>query len=167
MSYSTAEFETLYTGCFPMAMRMAQSLLNEQDEARDAVHEVFLKLWESEVRMTNPQAFIVRSVRNACLNRLNRLDVQQKVKQHLSLTIPDDDYDPEQQNREVQDAIVQVLTSREREVLTLIYTNSLSYKDAAAALEISTSAINKNIVSALKKLRTYFKNDRAGKRNIN
>ena len=42
MQYSTTEFETLYLQCFPPAKRLAISLLHEEDEARDVVHEVFL-----------------------------------------------------------------------------------------------------------------------------
>ena len=48
MQYSTTEFETLYIRCFQPSMRMAMSLLHEEDEARDVVHEVFLKLLDVE-----------------------------------------------------------------------------------------------------------------------
>lgn len=37
MEYSTTEFETLYRQCFPPAMRLAVSMLHEEDEARDIV----------------------------------------------------------------------------------------------------------------------------------
>ncbi len=76
MEYSTTEFETLYIQCFPLSMRMAMSLLHEEDEARDVVQEVFLKLWESNIRVENPMAFLIRAVRNACLNRINALDIR-------------------------------------------------------------------------------------------
>lgn len=50
MEYSTTEFETLYIQCFPPSMRLAMSLLHEEDGASDVVQEVFLKLWESGKR---------------------------------------------------------------------------------------------------------------------
>ncbi len=35
--YSKNEFEILYKRCFPSSMRLAVSLLHEEDEARDVV----------------------------------------------------------------------------------------------------------------------------------
>ncbi len=157
MQYSTSEFETLYIQCFPASMRLALSLLHEEDEARDAVHEVFLKLWESEARVDNPSAYVLRAVRNTCLSRIRKLDVREKIKMKLMLEPPPDDFDYEQRNEEVRTAIEKLLSSRERQVVEKIYTEGLSYKDAAATLGVSVAAVNKNIVGALKKLRTHFK----------
>ena len=70
MEYSTTEFETLYIQCFPPSMRLAMCLLHEEDEARDVVQEVFLKLWafsnpeikgqchKSKYRCTNHLGFV-------------------------------------------------------------------------------------------------------------
>lgn len=157
MEYSTTEFETLYTQCFPPSMRLAMSLLHEEDEARDVVQEVFLKLWESNIRVENPTAFIIRSVRNACINRISMLNTRDKINQRIMLDAPPDDFDIEGRNSEVMSAIQKLLTPRERDVVDRIYTEGLSYKDAADNLEVSVAAVNKNIVSALKKLRTHFK----------
>ena len=165
MQYSTAEFETLYIQCFPPAMRLAVSLLHEEDEARDVVQAVFLRLWESGSRPDNPQAFIVRSVRNATIDRIRKLDMREKVRSKLMLEPPPDDFDYEQRDEEVMKAIAKLLTSRERQVVDCIYSEGMSYKDTAASLGVSVAAVNKNVVGALKKLRTHFKtrnNDRKG-----
>lgn len=159
MQYSTTEFETLYIRIFPPSMRLAMSLLHDEDEARDAVQEVFVKLWETDSRVSNPDAFIVRSVRNACLNRINMLDTRERIRQKLTLdAMPPEDFDIESRNEEVQAAISRVLTPREKQVVDKIYAEGLSYKEAAANLGVSVGAINKNVVAALKKLRTHFKN---------
>ena len=157
MQYSTTEFETLYIQCFPPSMRLALSLLHDEDEARDVVHEVFLKLWESDGKVDNPSAYILRSVRNTSLSRIRKLDVREKVKLKLMLEPPPDDFDYEQRNEEVKKAVERLLTSREQQVVEKIYTEGMSYKDAADSLGVSVAAINKNIVGALKKLRTHFK----------
>ncbi len=157
MYYSTTEFEILYTRCFPPSMRLAMSLLHEEEEARDVVHEVFLRLWESNVRVDNPPAFILRSVRNACINRINMLDTREKIRMRLTFEAPPEDYDFEQRNDEVAAAIKQLLTSREQQVVDNVYTHGRSYKETAEKLGVTVSAVNKNIVAALKKLRTYFK----------
>lgn len=157
MEYSTTEFETLYRQCFPPAMRLAVSMLHEEDEARDIVQEVFLKLWESNIRVENPLAFIIRAVRNACLNRINMLDTRHRIHQRIMLDAPPDDVDIDVRNDEIRSAIRRLLTPREQEVVDRIYSEGMSYKEAAENLEVSVAAVNKNIVLALKKLRKHFK----------
>jgi len=157
MEYSTIEFETLYRQCFPPSMRLAMSLLHEEDEARDTVQEVFLKLWETKFRVDNPTAFIMRAVRNACLNKISMLDTRGKIHKRMMLDRPPEEFDVDGRNEEVKSAIQKLLTPREKEVVDKIYTEGLSYKETAENLEVSVAAVNKNIVSALKKLRTHFK----------
>lgn len=157
MEYSTLEFETLYIRCYPSSMRLAMSLLHEEDEARDVVQEVFLKLWESNIRVDVPEAFIIRAVRNACLNRINMLDTRDKIRRRIMLEPPPDDFDFEGRNDEVRAVILRLLTPREQEVVDRVYTEGMSYKETAENLEVSIAAVNKNIVSALRKLRIHFK----------
>lgn len=157
MHYSTAEFEALYTRCFPPSMRLALSLLHDEDEARDIVQEVFLKLCESGTRIENPVAFVMRSVRNASITRINRLDTREKIRQRLTLEANHYNYDVNQRNEEVTAAIGLLLTPRERQIVDKIYRDRMSYKETAEYLGISTATVNKNIVSALKKLRIHFK----------
>ena len=157
MPYSTSEFETLYKQCFPPAMRLAMSLLCNEDEARDTVQEVFSKLWESDIRPANPLAFILRAVRNTSLNRINTMNVRDKIHQRILLEAPPDDYDPEQRNEEISTAIRLMLTPRERQTVQRVYSDGMSYKETAESLGVSVAAVNKNIVNSLKKLRTHFK----------
>lgn len=159
MSYTAEEFETLYTSCFTPSMRLALSLLRDQDEARDAVHEVFVRLWQSTLHIDNPQAFVIRSVRNACITRLNALSTREKIHRRLALSAPeaDDDTDIEDQHEEVRTAVRLLLSERERQALERVYSHGQSYKEAADHLGLSVASIHKNLVNALKKLRTHFK----------
>ncbi len=157
MQYTTSEFENIYTECFPAALRLASGMLVNEDEARDAVHEVFLKLWESDKKADNPKAFVLRSVRNACINRIKAIDTRERIRRQLMLEPPEDDFDPDIRNMEVLGAIESLLTAREKEVVGKIYTDGLSYRKASESLGVTVAAINKNLVSALKKLRSHFK----------
>lgn len=105
MLYSATEFEHIYTSCFPASMRLAVSLLHDEDEARDVVHEVFLRLWESGIRVDNPQAFVIRATRNSCINRINSLDTREKICRRMMLEPPPDDFDHEQRGEEMLKAV--------------------------------------------------------------
>lgn len=160
MHYSTQEFETLYAETFEPSFRLALSLLHEEEDARDVVHEVYLRLWESDSRVDNSKAYVIRAVRNSCISRIRHLDVREKVRMKLMLEPPPEEFDPEdfqQRNVEVLDAMDRLLTFREREVVDKIYMEGKSYKETAATLGVTVAAINKNVVGALKKLRTHFK----------
>ncbi len=157
MQYSETEFETLYKRCFPPAMNLAMSLLHQEDEARDVVQEVFVRLWESDISVANPMGFIMRAVRNASLNRLSMLDTREKIRQRLTLEPPPDDAPPPRRDEEVISAIERVLTTRERQVVEKVYSAGMSYKETAESLGVSVAAVNKNVVAALKKLRSHFK----------
>ena len=157
MPYSSSEFKTIYLRCFPPCMRMAMSLLHSEDEARDTVQESFLKLWETDMDVTNPDAFLIRSVRNACINRINSVQIREKIRRQLPLAPESEETDIEGRDEEVREAVARLLTGRERQVVDKIYSEGLSYKDAAESLDVSVATINKNIVAALQQLRTHFK----------
>lgn len=73
------------------------------------------------------------------------------------LDSPPEDFDIDGRDEDVRAAIFRLLTPREKDVVDRIYAEGMSYKEAAESLEVSVAAVNKNIVSALKKLRIHFK----------
>ncbi|MDE5785032.1 MAG: sigma-70 family RNA polymerase sigma factor [Duncaniella sp.] len=157
MQYSATEFETIYIRYFPPSMKLAMSMLHDEDEARDVVQEVFLKLWETETKIENPVGFILMAVRNTSITRINRLDIRDKICQRLALESPPEDQDPEQRAEEISSAIKLLLTLREQVIIEKIYHDRMSYKETAAYLGVSVATVNKYIVSALRKLRIHFK----------
>lgn len=166
MQYSTTEFETLYVQCFEPSFRLALSLLHDEDDARDMVHEVFLRLWELETKVDNPKAYVIRSVRNSCISRIRHLDVREKVRLKLTLESPPEGFEPDEsdfthRDSEVLEAMDRLLTFREREVVDKIYVEGKSYKETAFCLGVTVAAINKNVVGALKKLRNHFKTSKS------
>ena len=159
MHYSITEFEGIYRRCFQNLLRLAVSMLHDGDEARDAVQEVFLKLWESDTRIDNETAYLVRSVRNTCLDRLASMDRRERMKRHLPLDEVDESDEPLVSSDGLTRAVDVLLSPRERQVVGKVYSEGLSYKDAAEHLGVSVAMVNKSLVGALKKLRKHFKSD--------
>ena len=55
------------------ALRFATIFLKDEDDAKDVVQDVFLKLWQKKEeleKIENMEAFVVRMVRNRCLDIL-------------------------------------------------------------------------------------------------
>lgn len=65
--------------------RFARRLLNEREEAEDAVQEVFIKLWKHRKnldKLDNIEAYAMRITRNHCIDKL-------KMKKNLSFETND------------------------------------------------------------------------------
>lgn len=159
MLYSISEFEEIYRCCFQKAFRLAIGMLHDADEAHDAVQEAFMKLWETDAEIDNKAAYIIRSVRNSCLNRIAATDSRERMKRRLSLDEPEDRDEEHTRDDKLMDAIEALLSSREREVVGKIYSEGLSYKDTAGQLGVSVAMVNKCVVNALKKLRKHLKSE--------
>lgn len=66
--------------------RLSLSLLNNRDDAEDAVQEVFVKIWNTQEKMANLKnikAFMMTVTRNHCLDKL-------KSKRNRFLTLNED-----------------------------------------------------------------------------
>ncbi len=157
MHYSITEFEAVYRRCFPSLLRVAVSMLHDADEARDAVQEVFLKLWEKNSDIDNELAYLIRAVRNTCLDRIAAKDTRERLKQRLPVDEVDEADDRAISSEYLNLALESLLTPRERQVVEKVYSEGLSYKDTATHLGVSVAMVNKSIVGALKKLRKHFK----------
>ncbi|HEX4965942.1 MAG TPA: RNA polymerase sigma factor [Thermoanaerobaculia bacterium] len=150
-------------------LRLCERLLGDAEEARDAAQDVFLKAYRkaAEVR---PQGqvytWLYRIAVNHCLNKLRR----RKLVRFLRL----DKDDPEERNAPAfdppdaaadpaaalesrrrwsatQKAIAR-LPENQRAVLALVRFEGLSYKQAAAVLEITEGAVESRLVRAMRRL---------------
>ena len=132
-------------------------MLHDSDEARDAVQDVFVKLWEAEVVIENENAYILRAVRNCCLSRIAAYDIHERVKRRLPLDEVDEAEELAESDEYLANAVSALLSPREQQVVGKVYSEGLSYKDTAEHLGVSVSMVNKCVVGALKKLRSHFR----------
>src|SRR5690606_25090213 len=82
------EFTALILPLKDRLYRLAKRILVSQDEAEDAVQEVFYKLWNGKKNIENyknPEAYAITMTKNYCLDRL-------KSKQASNLKIVHSNY---------------------------------------------------------------------------
>lgn len=74
-------FELLFRKYFVRLCSFANKFLNEPEEARDVVQQVFTKIWEGRQDI-NPEdslnAYLFRITQNICINNLRRRKVESK-----------------------------------------------------------------------------------------
>ena len=144
--------------------RAAHILLGDADEAKDAVQEVFARLWDGSVvlREESQRTFLLTCVRNHCLNLIAQRQRHREAEKQLSLSDPSSDTDLWQGKSDdelatmVRQYIDERLTPQTARIIRMRYDDEQSYKDISGQLGISLSAVNKHIVQGLRKLRQQF-----------
>jgi RNA polymerase sigma factor (sigma-70 family) len=144
-------------------LRFATQLLKDEDEAKDVVQDVFLKLWQKRddlAQIENVEAFAMRMTRNRCL------DVMRANK-----TIPISSVTDRRMKEETVDVHVQVeftesanqikklingLPDLQRTVMFLRDIEQFSYDEIAETTELQVNAIRVNLSRARKKVRDEF-----------
>ncbi len=141
--------------------KAAYILLGDEDEAKDAVQDVFARLWDgtTPLREESQRTFLLTCVRNRCLNIIARR------RQNNELDELHEFVDSEKDDGELIAAINRYvderLTPQTSRIIKMHYNEEQSYKDISSELGISLSAVNKHIVQGLRKLRSTFKNREA------
>ncbi len=144
--------------------RAAHILLGDEDEAKDAVQDVFARLWDGSVnlREESQRTFLLTCVRNRCLNIIAQRRRQQDSTLQLVTKHEDAETETWQEKSDeeltemVQQYIDERLTPQTGRVIRMRFDDEKSYKDISHSLGISLSAVNKHIVQGLRKLRQQF-----------
>lgn len=145
--------------------RASHRIVNDPDEAKDVVQEVFIKLWENSHRVQiehSLEAYLRRAVVNTSLNHLERKSRQSTVSlaHDVAETTGAHSVDQHQAQNELSqhiDTAIQKLPVRTRAVFVLIRYEQMSYKDVAAQMNISVKAVEKEMMRALSLLRTALR----------
>ncbi len=138
--------------------RVALYILESEQDAEDAVQDLYIKLWNgSDIldNVRNPEAYCITMVRNLCLDRLRRKE--NKLVGAMDRDIADD--------RETADSIIrkeelgrvlkamESLSEKQRKVLKMRVFDEMSYNDISNETGMSHLTIRVMISQARKKIR--------------
>lgn len=76
--------ERLFHDHYEQMYRFAFALLHDNEEARDVVSDVFSRLWDKQ--LVPDRAYLMRSVKNACINLIARKKRDERLKRLLPLS---------------------------------------------------------------------------------
>ena len=76
---TSQEFKSIYLPLDAKLYRVAFYILESQDDAKDAVQDLYVKLWNSRDMLDtvlNPQAYAQSALRNICIDKIRSAEVR-------------------------------------------------------------------------------------------
>lgn len=152
-------YHTHYTGMF----RYAFTILRDEEESRDMVQNVFSKLWEKKDELDikgDVKYYLFRSVRNECLNHIDKSKV--RVKHHTSYEKENSvDEKPYADEHTLDDAaiakkielVMELMPPQCKEVFLKSRIEELKYAEIAEQMNISVKTVEAHMSKALKIIR--------------
>ena len=160
MDYTKPTFERLFKDNYPHMYRMAYAMVEDADDAKDVVSQVFTQMWRGKPQVSDGsmRGYLLAATRNQCLHLLRQRQLQREMEAELQQAAQDSvDEEREELMRQLQQVIDENLTEQDRRVLSLHYDEEKTYSETATILGISTAAVNKHITRSLAKIRSTLK----------
>lgn len=155
-------FKTIYNRYFDVMYIHAYRKLNDREEARDVVQEVFANIWSKRtvlVLKISLQAYLYISIRNRILNIIAHKHVQsvhiQSLQHLINQGVCQTDYlVREKELRAIIEEEIAALPNKMQEIFEMSRSQYLSHKEIASALDLSEHTVKKQVNNALRILRT-------------
>jgi RNA polymerase sigma factor (sigma-70 family) len=144
--------------------RFASGLLNDREDARDAIQEVFEKLWKIRdelSRLNSLEAFAMKVTKNHCLDKIkSRRTVS--LNPAGKLLYEHNEYHNTERQLELKDSVVHIkklmsaLPEQQKMIMLLRDIEGYEYEEIEQVLEINLNTIRVNLSRARKKIREMY-----------
>ncbi|MFC5412605.1 RNA polymerase sigma factor [Larkinella bovis] len=154
-------FAEIYQRYKGILYRHAYRMLNDQEEAKDVLQDLFTTFWTRRKEISvkgSLSSYLYSALRNRIFDLIAHKQVEQKYIQSLAHFMEAGECITDQQVREKElSALIEkeilLLPPRMREVFELSRKHNLSYKEIADELNISDKTVKKQVNNALTILR--------------
>ncbi|WP_345249336.1 RNA polymerase sigma-70 factor [Nibrella saemangeumensis] len=154
-----AAFADLYITYRTPALRFCISLLKDEEEAENMVHEVFLKIWDRRHQI-NPElnfhSYLFTCLRNMVFDHLKKMEKDQLLRERYwqrMQNIREEEGEEEERRMELLEDAVNSLSTKRKLVLKLNVEQGKSYQEIAELLRISKNTVKNQLVKARQLLR--------------
>ena len=152
---TTNDIEQLFITHYTSMHRLAMLLLRNEDVARDIVHDIFESLLNAGHTDVSGQ-YLLKSVRNRCLNYLRGLSTSERIKELYALDeqeVAAEEWPDDETIAKIHSTVSNNLTDACRRVVERRFTDGMSYKEISQTLGISEVAVYKHLRHAIDVLR--------------
>jgi len=140
-----------------MVLRRCRRMLQNEQSAHDAMHEVFLKILSNQNRLTGeyPSALLYRIATNVCLNRI-RNERKHSLNEYLDILYNTSFFENKETNNSAINLLAYILEKEKestRQIAVLYFLNGMTIKEIAETKNLSISGVHKHLDKLRRKIR--------------
>lgn len=154
------DVEALYRKYGPMVLRRYRSLLKDEEKARDAMQDTFVRLLKGRDRLTGeaPSSLLYCIATNVCLNamRSEKARPASAGDEMLEAIAGSDDVEAEGQARILAEGILEREEPSTRTMAVLHYVDGLTLEETAARVGLSVSGLRKRLGALKRRSKSYL-----------
>ena len=153
------DIELLFRTHYRKMLILANTLLHDEEAARDIVHDVFTSLLMGKTERVN-EAYLMGGVRFACLKRIRSLSVEESLKKLYSVDCYDveiEDWPDEEIISLLRKVIACELSEMTGRIVRMRFYDRLPYKEIARLLSVSEVTVYKHLHHAVDVIRKKLK----------
>lgn len=163
------EVERLFRENYRRMFLVAVFLLHDEAEGKDVVHDVFETVMRNEIELRGETAsgYLLSSTRNRCLNRLRSMRIKEKVANEYAIfsnleSVTDEDAS-EERIATLNAGISHLQPPVRKKIIEMHFKQGLKFREIAAKLGISETAVYKHLRQAMASLRSQLTDNEYGK----
>jgi RNA polymerase sigma-70 factor (ECF subfamily) len=158
---SQKEFEQIFHSLYGELCSYANMFLKDLEAGEEIVQELFVKLWENRESVdikSSVRSYLLRAVRNSCLNFLKHQKVEESYKQYNeeirneSSFALDEEYVGSELELKIREVIDQLPPERKK-IFLMSRFEGLKYREIADKSGISIKTVENQMGKAIKFLR--------------
>lgn len=153
------DFRNIWMPLAERFFRAAYYMLESQQDAEDAVQELYLKIWKSHANLTDlksPAAYGMSLLKNICIDRIRRREIRKA--EPLEAGVPQADAPPEKRlaARDILKKVMEEidrLPQKQAQVMKMMVIEDLDYKEISERTGLSQVHVRVLISTARKTLK--------------
>ena len=156
---SRSAFDEIYRRHWSTMYTAAFNVLKDHDGCMDVLQDVFIWIWNhrEDLEVTSLKSYLISAVKYKVANALRNARLRESIHNEMeNIEGSFNNSDSELELKELKTAIVQFtegLPKRCKEVFLLSRTEQLSNKEIAKKMGISEKAVERQMTTAIKRLR--------------
>ena len=150
--------EQLFRQNYSEMIHLARVLLGDDGEAEDVVQDIFLRIADSDIPPKN-DSYLLTAVRNACLNEIRQMQLQERVKNLLPIETEIDQQPIDKQQEQLDNIsafVDEQLEEPQRSIFHLRFNEDLTIAEIARRLGLNPNTAYKYLALSIQKIRSHF-----------
>ena len=154
-------FEYFFRQYYSALCFFANSIIRDEDEARDIVQDCFIKLWDCQTineRSETVKSFLYTTVRNKCVDFLRKRKTMEKATFHIARDREFNYFDEgafAEMIRQVEEYLAE-FSPKIQKIIKLYYVDGKKYHEIAGEVKSTPEAVRKQKARALQIIRKKF-----------